>query len=270
MRAVINYGHGPKNVGIDPGAIGPTGYQEATETREVGIKVVARLKANGWDVLAIQDGDLEDITDQSNDYKPNAFLSIHANSFASPSANGIETIALAPGGKGEKIAREIQRELVAATGLTDRGVKFANLHVLQETKGYPAVLVEVGFISNPAEEALMKQGTWDELVASAICRGFSRAHGVPYIEWKKGVSAELDVVVLLNTKEDYWAGADVAVKNGNCAVFVRATDRSVPKDAMSAKKLIVIGGLTTGHPGEVLLSGKTKFDTAAAVGKYLG
>lgn len=271
MRAVINYGHGPKNVGKDPGAIGPTGYQEATQNKEVGDLVVVKLKSNGWNILAVQDGDLDDVTDQANDFKPDAFLSIHANSFTSPSANGIETIALAPGGMGEKIAREIQRELVADTGLTDRGVKFANLHVLRETKGYPAVLVEVGFISNPTEEALMKQGEWDELVASAICRGFSRAHGEPYIEWKKGViDVSLDVAVLLNTKEDYWAGADAAEKNGNCAVFVRGVDKSVPKDAMSAKKLIVVGGPTTGHAGEVLLSGRTKFDTAAEVGKYLG
>lgn len=80
----------------------------------------------------------------------------------------------------------------------------------------------------------------------------------------------LEVAVLLHTKEDYWAGADVAAKNGNCAVFVRGADRSVPKDATEAKKLIVVGGATTGHPGEVLLSGETKFDTAAVVGKYLG
>ena len=86
----------------------------------------------------------------------------------------------------------------------------------------------------------------------------------------EGVDDVLGVAVLLYSKEDYWAGADVAEKNGNCAVFVRGADRSVPKDAMAAKKLIVVGGATTGHAGEVLLSGETKFDTAAAAGKYLG
>lgn len=85
----------------------------------------------------------------------------------------------------------------------------------------------------------------------------------------EGGSDVLDVAVLLFTKEDYWAGADVAAKNGNCAVFVRPADHSVPADAMSAKKLIVVGGPTAGHPGEVLLSGKNKYDTAQAVGRYL-
>jgi hypothetical protein len=86
----------------------------------------------------------------------------------------------------------------------------------------------------------------------------------------KGEVDVMDVAVLLNTKEDYWAGADVAARNGNCAVFVRGMDRSVPKDAMAAKRLIVVGGATVGHTNEVLLSGEDKFDTAAAVAKYLG
>jgi N-acetylmuramoyl-L-alanine amidase len=80
----------------------------------------------------------------------------------------------------------------------------------------------------------------------------------------------LEIAVLLYTKEDYWSGSDVAAKNGNCAMFVRPADHSVPNDAMIAKKLIVIGGPTTNHANEVLLSGKTKYDTAAAVAKYLG
>ena len=181
-RVVINFGHGPKNDGgYDPGAVAPDGYQEATETREVGSKVVAKLKANGWDVLAIQDGDLADVTNQSNAFKADYFVSIHANSFSDPTAHGVETYAFQAGGTGEKIAKEIQKELVAATGLTNRGVKFANLHVLRETI-CPAALVEIGFISNPQEETLMKQDSWDDKVASAICRGFSRAVGVAFAE----------------------------------------------------------------------------------------
>jgi len=80
----------------------------------------------------------------------------------------------------------------------------------------------------------------------------------------------LKVAVLLFTKDDYWAGADVATKNGNCAVFARLANQSVPSEAMSAKQLIVVGGTTTKHPNEVLLSGKDKYETAEAVAKYLG
>jgi len=80
----------------------------------------------------------------------------------------------------------------------------------------------------------------------------------------------LKVAVLLFTKEDFWAGYDVAAKNGNCAIFVRPGDLSVPAEAQRAEKLIVVGGGTTGHKNEVLLSGNDKYATAAAVAKYLG
>ncbi|WP_088225600.1 peptidoglycan recognition family protein [Desulfosporosinus sp. FKB] len=80
----------------------------------------------------------------------------------------------------------------------------------------------------------------------------------------------LNVAVLLFTKDDYWAGADVAAKNGNCALFIRSANQSVPAEAKSAKQLIVVGGPSAGHPNEVLLSGKDKYATAAAVAKYLG
>ena len=85
----------------------------------------------------------------------------------------------------------------------------------------------------------------------------------------KGVDDVLDVAVLLFSKEDYWSGTDVAEKNGNCAIFIRPTDKSVPKNAMNSKKLITIGGSKTGHLNEILLSGNTKYDTAQKVSKYL-
>jgi len=89
-------------------------------------------------------------------------------------------------------------------------------------------------------------------------------------EKKDEVLDVLKVAVLLFTKDDYWAGADVAAKNGSCALFVRPADQSVPAEAKNSQKLIVVGGPTTNHPNEVLLSGKDKYDTAAAVAKYLG
>jgi len=90
------------------------------------------------------------------------------------------------------------------------------------------------------------------------------------IEKKDEVLDMLKVAVLLFTKDDFWAGADVAAKNGNCAVFVRAEDRSIPADAKNSQKLYIVGGGSVGHPNEILLSGKDKYQTAAAVAKYLG
>ncbi|KLU66288.1 hypothetical protein DEAC_c16870 [Desulfosporosinus acididurans] len=101
--------------------------------------------------------------------------------------------------------------------------------------------------------------------------GLWAADGLYQVEVVKGSEEDmLNVAVLLDTKDDFWAGADVAAKNGNCALFVRGANNSIPADAMSSKQLIVVGGSKTGHPNEVLLSGNDKYDTAAAVKKYLG
>lgn len=81
----------------------------------------------------------------------------------------------------------------------------------------------------------------------------------------------LDVAILKNSSEDEWAAKDIDARLGGVANFTRqGANKVIPKDAMSAKKLIVIGGGTTGHPNEVLLSGKSKYDTAQAVAEYLG
>ena len=75
----------------------------------------------------------------------------------------------------------------------------------------------------------------------------------------------LKVAVLLNTKDDFWAGVDVAEKNGDCAIFLRPSD-----EAKKAETLIVVGGASVRASNEILLSGTDKFDTAAEVKKYLG
>ena len=85
----------------------------------------------------------------------------------------------------------------------------------------------------------------------------------------QGETNVLNEAVLLYSKDDFWAGADIIAKNGNSALFVRPSDHSVPAEAMRAQKLIVVGGPTTKHPNEVLLSGDDKFQTAEAVAKYL-
>lgn len=268
-RAVVNYGHGPKNNGTyDSGAVGPTKYPESLQNKEVGEKVVRNLRFNGWEILPIQDGDLWDVTNQANDWKPAYFLSLHQNSFDSNS-RGIETIISGRGGVAEKIANSIQSKLVKATGLADRGVKVQNLHVLVQTIGYPSVLVESGFISNPAEEALMRLDSFDEVVAEAICEGFSEALGVPYIKYPSPKIGGDNVkhAVLCYSFLDLGAGLLVSQKFGSCAIYFRSNDaqKTFNPDAMKAEILHTVGGPKVGHPKEDWLSGNTAKDTMQAV-----
>ncbi len=70
------------------------------------------------------------------------------------------------------LAARVQQELTGRMKLTNRGVKQAGFLVLRQTS-MPAVLVEVGFISNPAERTLLVSENGKEQMAEALFRAFS-------------------------------------------------------------------------------------------------
>ena len=121
--------------------------------------------------------DLQARCNIANQLRADLFISIHCNSAGSSSAYGIETYALQPGGIGEKLAKVIQNELVAATGLVDRGVKYASYYVLRRTF-MPAILIELGFISNPTEEQYLANPDFQDVCAKAIAIGVKKHLGI--------------------------------------------------------------------------------------------
>jgi N-acetylmuramoyl-L-alanine amidase len=68
-----------------------------------------------------------------------------------------------------RLAESVQRELNELTGTRNRGVRQAPFRVLMGAT-MPAILVEVGFISNRDEEALFKRNDYRERVVEAIAR----------------------------------------------------------------------------------------------------
>ena len=68
-----------------------------------------------------------------------------------------------------RLAETIQKQLNDALGVRNRGVKQAPFRVLMGAT-MPAVLVEVGFISNPAEETSLKSGEYRDKIAQALAR----------------------------------------------------------------------------------------------------
>lgn len=270
MKICLDPGHG----GYDSGAVG-NGLQEKDITLDIALKLKPLLEYNGINTFLTRAGDyapdhLEGNLDGelwarvtiAEENKVDLFVSIHVNDGG---GSGEEVLVSGLGGRAETAARIILPYLVQVSQWANRGVKTENVLVLRETS-MPAILTENGFIDNALDAAKLKDSNFRQALAVAHAQGICNYFGIQY---KDGGNDVLEVAVLLFSKDDFWAGSDVAVVNSNCAIFVRAADRSVPKEAMSAKKLIVIGGATTNHPNEILLSGKNKYDTAAAVGKYL-
>ncbi|MCM8711276.1 cell wall-binding repeat-containing protein [Clostridium sp. SYSU_GA19001] len=175
-RIVVDAGHG----GNDPGAIGTVlGLKEKDVTLSVALKLGDILKRNEIDVVYTREtdivpvyqdtSDLEARVNIAKDSNADIFISIHSNSYTNSSANGTETFVYARGTESEKLAQLIQKELINATGLTDRGVKTANYYVLRNNN-IPAVLAELAFISNEKEERLLASDDFQNKCAEAIGR----------------------------------------------------------------------------------------------------
>ena len=269
IKLVFDPGHG----GRDPGAVGAN-TKEKDNNLNLAIKTAEILNhTKQFKINFTRDKDMdfcpknfsveEDLKERVEDanvWGGAAFVSFHNNS-AVVKAYGNEVFAWQPGGEAEKLAKAVNARMAAQLGMVNRGVKFSGLYVCRKTD-MPAILIEYGFINS---EELTILANMDK-AALAIAQGIGDYFGIEV----KGESGVLKVAVLMYTDEDYWAAKDVSKAKGNAAMFVRSADRSVPADAMAAEHLIVIGGSTTGHKNETLLSGQDKYDTAAKVKNYLG
>ncbi len=81
-----------------------------------------------------------------------------------------------------QLAEMIQKEMNEALGITNRGIKQAPFRILMGAT-MPAVLIEVGFINNPAEEKMMKDSEYQMKIARAIFRSiqtFQQAQSNPF------------------------------------------------------------------------------------------
>lgn len=174
---VIDPGHGDG----DPGGIGATKKQEKSFNLSLAIKVEKLLKKeSAFQVVLTRHDDtfipLSDRATIANKAGADAFVSIHANiAPGKPTVRGTETYYYT--GNGKTLANVMHKHLVQATGFTDRKVKYASYKVLRET-AMPATLLEVGFLSNAAEESILFSDSFQNRVAQAIVDGLKEYFGV--------------------------------------------------------------------------------------------
>ncbi|AMP20193.1 hypothetical protein AZF37_02500 [endosymbiont 'TC1' of Trimyema compressum] len=76
-------------------------------------------------------------------------------------------------------AKCIQEEMINYSGSYNRGVKRADFLVLREIKA-PSVLLEVGFLSNPSDAALLKDSNYRTRVVNGIVQGIYRFYSIYY------------------------------------------------------------------------------------------
>lgn len=157
--------------------MGRLGTREADINLAVAARAAAVLRGEGVDVILTRTKDasvsLRTRVSRANNADAAAFVSVHCNSAESEAAHGTEVYHYARSEAGQKLASAIHRPLVRATGLADRGVKSAGFYVLRHTR-MPAALIELAFISNQNEEALLKDEGFQSKAARAITEGITR------------------------------------------------------------------------------------------------
>jgi len=175
-RVVIDPGHGGK----DPGATSVLGTREKDIVLEVARMVAAELTAQGVEVIMTRSDDrfieLEDRPAIAARARADLFVSIHADAAANRLAAGFTAYVDHSPSKGSLAAANsiLRRMCDNCSPTPSRGVKNASYRVLVGYRA-PAVLIELGFLSNRAEAALLGSPGYQRTIARAIALGICDA-----------------------------------------------------------------------------------------------
>lgn len=175
-KIFIDPGHG----GPDPGAVGNGVTEQAVNLnvskelarllQEAGYEVMMYRTTANENVLANKNADLRNRANMANAWRADYFVSIHTNSSVNPAANGAEVYVYRLGTPAAELAQSVLDAIVRDLGSKDNGVRQANFAVLRRTS-MPAILVELGYLSNPTEALNLNSPAWQKAVAKAIFDG---------------------------------------------------------------------------------------------------
>jgi N-acetylmuramoyl-L-alanine amidase len=185
---VLDPGHGtryPDGSSLNVGAVGPHGVQEQIVTLDVAEDAAARLRELGATVVLTRtrahpfrvgtDKRLDNRARAAlaNRIGATAFVAIHADSSLSSAQSGTSVFWL----RSNSVAlANAMRASLRSLGLGESEFRNRDLAVTNEAR-VPAVLVELGFVSNPAQEALLATPSFQEREARALVAAIVRTFG---------------------------------------------------------------------------------------------
>lgn len=175
---VIDAGHGAN----DPGKIGVNGASEKDINLSLALKLRTLLENKGIDIVMTRESDEILADSDSNNVKredmnnrvrlitesnPIFTISIHQNSYTSPSVCGPQVFYYQESLEGKQIAQYVQDRLDKTLEIAhSRGIKANSDYYLLKKTSTPTIIVECGFLSNPTEAELL----CDELYQDKIVR----------------------------------------------------------------------------------------------------
>jgi N-acetylmuramoyl-L-alanine amidase len=167
---ILDAGHG----GSDQG----TAYEEYLEkdiNLAVTLKVKEQLELHGAEVILTRSGDehvgLKDRTTQANQYEADLFVSLHCNYFEKDNTiSGLECYYYNDASTGKEYAENIFRVISDRGNVAMRDVKPEDYYVLRNTNA-PAVLVEMGYLSNQNDRLNLLSESYQETLAEDLAQG---------------------------------------------------------------------------------------------------
>ncbi|MCX7750866.1 MAG: N-acetylmuramoyl-L-alanine amidase [Candidatus Bipolaricaulota bacterium] len=175
---VLDAGHG----GPDPGAV-VAGVEEKDVNLAIALRVQRKAEAlPGLRVVLTRTGDVYPTLDErlelAESLGAKAYVSVHANYYRDPKVCGVETwVDTGAGRESLRLAQALQEAVASTTGAPDRGVHRQTLY-LRRTP-LPTALVEVGYLSCPAERAKLQDPAYQDRIASGILQGILAFLGAP-------------------------------------------------------------------------------------------
>lgn len=168
LTIVIDAGHG----GNDRGTTGARGTNEKNITLLTSELLAAKLTAAGADVVMTRESDtyvsLRKRVAVSGQVDADAFVSIHYDANLDPAVAGFTTYYTHPHQKA--LAFSVNGSLASSINLRDRGAQPADFLVLRENR-HNAILIELGFLSNAAEERTVTSDMFREQATHGIYNG---------------------------------------------------------------------------------------------------
>ncbi|MDR3543855.1 MAG: N-acetylmuramoyl-L-alanine amidase [Desulfosporosinus sp.] len=183
---VIDPGHG----GADPGAQN-SGLKEKDVNLDISLRLRKVLESRGCKVILTREVDKDfflpgyilgrmakraELNQRINLASANnadLFISVHTNSFPQRNTYGMETYYHLKSATGKALAELIQEQLIRLQSDNKRKAKAGDYYLINQTQ-MPAVIVEVGFISNPRERKLLLSNNYRDSIAEAIGIGIDQ------------------------------------------------------------------------------------------------
>ena len=173
---VLDPGHG----GIYTGAIN-YGFRESDINLSVALKLRKKLARLGATVIMTRtsdvnlapagstlDADLQARVDVAKTSGADIFVSLHVDDV--PNINLVGPASYFPKGRSSGLACAIQTSLVNEICTVDNGVSPADFYVLVHND-VPSALIEMGYLSNPAEALCLMDNAYQDLIADGILKG---------------------------------------------------------------------------------------------------